>query len=78
MAVTMGDTGDPKQSLHINVAKGPELAATKQAQQRTIIQTHNISTKYKESQQNSFHIFAAFSIITSITIAYYNASAQAF
>ena len=78
MAVKMGDTGDPKQSLHINAAKGPESAAAKQAQQRTKTQMHNTSTKYKESRQNSFHMSAASSIITSITIAYYYASIQTF
>ena len=78
MAVKMGDSGDPKQSLLINAAKGPELAAAKQAQQRTKTHTHSTSTKYKESQQNSFHMSAASSIITSIAIAYYYASAQAF
>ena len=78
MAVKMGDTGYPKQSVHINAAKGPESAAAKQAQQRTKTQTHNTSTKYKESWQNSFRISAASSIITSITIAYYYASTQAF
>ena len=78
MAAKMGDTGDPKQSLHINAAKGPEMAAAKQAQQRTKTQAHNTSTKYKESLQNSFHISAAASIYTSVTIAYSYARAQAF
>ena len=77
MAIKMGDTGDPKQSLHINTVKGPESAAAKQAQQRTKTQMHRTSTKYKEAQQNSFHISAASSIVVSITIAYC-ASAQAF
>ena len=78
MAVKMGDTGDPKQSLHMNAVKGPESAAAKQAQKRTITQMHSTSTKYKESQQNSFHMSAASSIIASITIVYYYASAQTF
>ena len=78
MAVKIGDTDDPKQSLHINAGKGPELAAAKQAQQRKKPQTHNTSTKYKESHQNSFHISAASSIGTSIAIAYSYASTQAF
>ena len=49
MAVKMGDTGDPNQSLQINAVKRLELAAAKQAEQRTKTQMHNTSTKYKES-----------------------------